>query len=274
MSAVRQGAHLLNEAQNLNEKLEDGVYTAPAHTDPTQGGAGGVQFARKFSAREKKDDIMSLRQQLSDGKGHTPFGSMQFDDSDAEWILRKQDAVEAANYDSWFNVNFNKNDLADRQLAQQLDPQFYAAREREIMARAKEAVNIRLMQLRGPQSKEDMYKLYLIDSGKVKLPADWDRIGPVITSTKNVPAAVDQEQFRRGLIRLPRLTNYIQRQQNVTDNVNAGAWGSARSAKNIFSFGRNIPDENNRPLAHKKPNFGKNTLKILKKNNWFVDSNE
>ncbi len=124
MSASKFGGKLLSEARNLNEVMEDGIATSgPDTTTQAQGGAAATAFPTKFGAREEMDDLMNLRQQLNvDGKGQTPFGEMYYDDSIGRWIQRKEQAVEAANFDAWFGSQFNKNNLADRSWAQQINP--------------------------------------------------------------------------------------------------------------------------------------------------------
>lgn len=254
--ASREGMHLVNEAQSMTERMMDGPVTAPVDTSTAaQGGATAVQFQRKFGGADRMDDEMNMKMQLMDNNGMTPFGQVYYDDRVARWMEKKAATQESANLDAWFNREFNKNNLADRQFAQQLYPEFYAAREQEMMAKAKEALNLKMIQLRGPQSKEDMYKLWLIQTGRVVLPEDWDRIGnaPQLTTMSGAEGQQQQKLFRQGLIRLPKFEGSHVRDQNAAALSQRRLWGSQVAAgpgANLFGSEPPVVAANkNRPLA-------------------------
>ncbi len=252
MSAVREGDQLADEAQAFTSKMRDGVITGPRAAGGVQGGAQAVQLQRKFSAREPFDDEMNARMQLMDKDGMTPFGQVYYDDKVGRWLQKKADVAETANLDAWFNKEFNKNNLADRQFAQQIYPQFYTEREKLLQERTQEVLNLKMIQLRGPRSKEDIYKLWLINTGRVVLPEDWDRIGS--DPTKGVWDAttqdVQQKQFQSGLIRLPRFWTADQRKSNAGQLFARGLWGNEAASANQFPMEPpQVPDAQNRPLA-------------------------
>jgi hypothetical protein len=201
MSAPNEGMHLAREAQSFTEKMRDNLVTGNVQTQGTQGGAIPAQLPRKIVAFDRMDDEMNTKLQLMDDKGMTPFGQVYYDEKVGKWLERKAAAVETANLDAWFNKEFNKPNLADRQFAQQIYPEFYREREKLMMERAQEVLKLKMIQLRGPQSKEDMYKLWMLNTGRVQLPADWDRIG----SDGGQPGdpARRKSNFSSGLVRLP-----------------------------------------------------------------------
>ena len=205
MSAPAEGMHLAREAQALTEKMRDNLVTGDVQLRGTQGGAVPAQLPRKITAFDRMDDEMNTKMQLMDDQGMTPFGQVYYDDKVGRWLERKAAAVETANLDAWFNQEFNKPNLADRQFAQQIYPEFYRERERLMMERAQEVLKLKMIQLRGPQSKEDMYKLWLLNTGRVELPADWDRIG---SDGGQTTAAKRAANFRSGLVRLPLFDSY------------------------------------------------------------------
>lgn len=251
MAAAREGMELAKTAQRTREKFEPGIYTAPARDDVgVQGGARAVQFRRKFNARDPYDDQMNLVSQLSDKDGMTPFGQVFWDDKKGRWLERKAAVAEAANFDEWFNKEYNKNDLASRQFAQEINPEFYAQREREMDEKAEMVLKVKKMQLRGPQSEEETYMQWLIHSGRVPLPGDWDRIGPVMTATSFDEQAKKKQEYdlSQGLIRRPLFMSPNQREVNATNNRSAavGLWGSDRAAKSSIMGMR--PDVPNMPL--------------------------
>lgn len=235
--AAMQGLSLVREGQRMTERMADGVYTAPAPSDDVQGGAKAVQFQRKFTARDRYDDEMNTKMQLMDKNGMTPFGQVYYDDKVGRWLQKKEAAAEAANFDSYFNQNFNKNDLASRQWAQQIHPEFYDAREREMAERAELVVKLKKIQLRGPQNEEDLKMLYLIENGRVVLPPDWDKIGAGFEDTdySTEDKKLNEKIFRRGLIRMPLFLTKEQKRARANQNQENGAWGNAKTKDAFYS---------------------------------------
>lgn len=259
MSNVKEGMHLVKEARRTTGKMRHGLVTAEApDKNGVQGGAQVVQFERKFDARDAYDDEMNTKMQLMDKEGMTPFGQVFFDDKTGRWLERKAAVAEAANFDAYFNKEFNKNDLASRQWAQSINPDFYKAREDEMNEKAEVILRLKKIQLRGPQDKEDLYMLWLIESGQVELPAGWDRLGPSYDSdfNKNTLAAQNEKSFVQGLIRLPLFKVWGERDRNALNNGAVGAWGNEKSADMPFGVGEGanldrprVFSAQNRPLS-------------------------
>lgn len=248
--AARSGMGLARTAQRMTEEFEPGVYTAAAPDGGVQGGAQAVQFGRKFNARSKFDDEMNIRMQLADSEGNTPFGKMMYDDKVGRWIQEKEAAVEAANFDSYFNQNFNKNDLASRQWAQQINPDFYEAREREMNERAEFVLKLKKIELRGPSNEEDLKILYLIENGRVVLPENWDKIGPGFSGTALTRKDVENnnQRFLGGLIRKPLFLTEKQQRGQAEQNKRVGAWGDDKT-KDFFRGAEPPEATANKPLS-------------------------
>lgn len=262
--ASTEGMKLAKEAQVMTERMRDGVITAPAPTDQVQGGAQAVQFQKKFAGKDKFDDEMNTKMQLMDETGMTPFGQVYYDDKVGRWLERKAAVSEAANFDSYFNREFNKNDLASRQWAQQIHPDFYKAREDEMNERAEIVLRLKKIQLRGPQDKQDLYMLWLIESGRVQLPPDWDTIGPAYHGTTITPAVQkeNERRYNQGLIRMPLFLTNLQRADRASGNAGAGAWGDRTQARNYFNEGEPpaVSADNNVPLSKHGAGFAGRTM--------------
>ena len=238
MSASRTGMGLARKGQEMTEVMQDGTYTATPAQGGVQGGAQAVQFQRKFLARDKYDNEMNTKMQLMDDNGMTPFGQVYYDDKVGRWLEKKAAVAETANFDAYFNKEFNKNDLASRQFAQQINPDFYSTREQEMKRRADVVLKLKGIQLRGPQSKDDLYMQWLIDSGRVQLPADWDRIGAGFSGSEGQLKTQQESTYPQGLIRFPLFLTNRQRAERVEANTGRGLWGSATAAGNTFSSGQ------------------------------------
>ncbi|MGB0548753.1 MAG: hypothetical protein ACPGR8_06425 [Limisphaerales bacterium] len=221
MSAVSKGKKLAGTAQQATEALEPGVVTsAPDTKTNVQGGAIAGQFQRKFQTRSARDDMVRMKQQLMNADGTSPFGTVEASDADFRWMADKAKAAEAANFDAWFGQHFDLNDLASRQWAQEVNPEYYKERERLILDKAKMAARIRTIQLRGPQSEEDLMLMWALNSGRVKLDNDWDRIGPVVTTPGQYNRAQQRDTFKRGLFSIPTLQSRRRRAGQLAQPAN------------------------------------------------------
>lgn len=236
------------QGRDLSEKMADGVVVGKTSDMGVQGGATAALFQKDYSARDKRDDMVMLKQQLMNQDGMTPFGQVYASDEDMRWLERKAAAAEQVNFDDWFASNFNVNDLAGRQWAQEVYPKFYSDRENEMLQRTQEAFKIKMLQLRGPQTKEDLVKLYLLNTGRVVLPPDWDVIGADPSKGAGLSAATSTNAFNAGLIRLPLFFTPSQR----TDAVRGTPlrWGQGE-----FGGG-------DRPLPFGQPAAARNALKF------------
>ena len=274
MSAPNEGMHLAREAQSLTEKMRDNLVTGSVQEQGAQGGAVPAQLPRKITAFDRMDDEMNTKLQLMDpNTGMTPFGQVYYDEKVGRWLERKAAAVETANLDAWFNKEFNKPDLASRQFAQQLYPEFYREREKLMMERAQEVLKLKMIQLRGPQSKEDMYKLWLLNTGRVQLPHDWDRIG------SDGGQAADPTKrgvnFRKGLVRLPLFDTADTRGLAATtrfgdpraDNPPFHQQSQIAAAANPFAVppSNDVDRANFRPLAQGNQTFGREFVEGLRR---------
>ena len=122
MSAVAEGRKLVQKGAEMTRQMQDGPTTGQVVGGGVQGGAIAGQFQRKFGGASAFDDEMNQRMQLMNDQGMTPFGQVYYDDKVGKWLQDKQKVAEVANLDAWFGAQFNKNDLASRQFAQQIYP--------------------------------------------------------------------------------------------------------------------------------------------------------
>lgn len=211
-----KGESITNMTQKVAETLQPGVYTAPTSNAGAQGGANAFAFQRAFDARSPMDDTMRLRMGMSDGQGNTPFGQLTVGDKELRWLKKKADITEIANFDQWFGKNFNTADLAGRSFAQSVYPEYYAEREKFMRERTEMALKVKLIQLRGPKSQEDLQLWYLINTGRVALPDDWDRIGPSLAPGAGLNQAQQAQNLARRMVRPPKFVGDNRRYANAS----------------------------------------------------------
>lgn len=245
--ASAKGMKIADAGRDVSEVMEDGVITSGADRSANaQGGQPAVSMPRKFQTKDAMDDRMRQRMQLMDDKGMTPFGQVYYDDSVGRWLEKKEAATELANMDAWFGKNYNKASIAERQFAQQIYPEYYTEREKLMMEKAAMVVKLKAIQLRGPRNKEDLMLQYLVQSGKVQLPADWDKIGISTTEERLTDAQMTAQRanFARGLVRLPRFLTEREMQQNAATATTLG--GNPANTAYVFGnqLGGVVPSQN------------------------------
>lgn len=190
---------LIDKTQKLTEQLSSGIYTAPHVVDNSRPAEATSAYPRKgFEKWSSQDEEKRMKMQFVEQfKGQTPFGEVYATDSDLQWLRKKRDTEALANFDAWVGENFHKDDVVMRKWLQEIHPQFYDVREKAMVDRAKTALRIHLIKLRGIQSKEDLVLVWGLQTGRVQLDRDWDRIGP---SKQNVDMAEEQKRFKKNLM--------------------------------------------------------------------------
>ncbi len=221
MSAPAAGARIQNQHAKMTADARLGVVTHDQDREgKVQGGAAAFSFPNSFSAASPRDEIVDLKRQLMDDNGMSPFGQVQFSERDARWLLEKQQATEQANFDSWFGSQFHKNDVASRQFAQQVYPEYYDERERKMTERAKLALRINLIKLRGPRNEEDLITLYGLQTGKIRLEDGWDKIGVSYKKVSDQTGPGAPVRFSRGLLSVRKFLSQAERTANLATGQN------------------------------------------------------
>lgn len=107
----------------------------------------------------------------------------------------------------------------------------------EMMEQTKEIFDLKMLQMYGPRNEKDVYKLYLLNRGLVKLPEDWDRIGK--STTASAPRQEDRDRFQSQLIKFPKIPSISTR---IT-NANSSPMGDPIGAGNL-AFGQDVMSTN------------------------------
>ena len=200
-----KGSRIVSENVKTTKDAESGIYTHGAD-DRASAVATGSFPRGGLQARDPRDELVSEKAQMMNKQtGMTPFGQVQATDADFKWMQKKREADQLANFDSWAGENFHSNDPATRKWHQEVNPEYYESRERLMVDRAKLALRIKLMKLRGPKNEKDLMLWWALQTGRIQLDRDWDVIGP-FSDDKNrkFDQAKEQERFKGGLFNIRR----------------------------------------------------------------------
>lgn len=190
-------------AQTVVAGVGDGR-TVPLGQDasavPRQQGVMDEQFpTADLQTPDPRDALMSQKIQLADERGITPFGRLVASDSDFDWLDRKRQQEDEANFQAWFAQNYDYMAPEQKAVARRLWPNFYEQRQRLLEKNVKLQQKIAELKLHGPQSKEDLLLQYAVESGYI--PADpLENILHPERSREAAEKAARQETFVRGLL--------------------------------------------------------------------------
>lgn len=246
--------NILDVAQEQTMGFRSGVYTG-APQDKAREGNVTAQFPLKLDASDPRDELMRMKQQFLEKAGvgaTTKFGVLHAEDADFEWLKRKKATEITANFQHWVTENFHTNDVVKRKWLQEIFPEYYDEREKEMLQKTKLAMRVKLILLRGPKNEKDLVLMFAIAKGLVTLDRDWDRVGP---SMDTVDAAEEQKRFRANLLNPARYQTNAQRGVNQKLNNNPFRPQNASEIGKPFAF---AAAEETNPKVY--PDFLKNVL--------------
>lgn len=183
--AIEKGNEQVQTAVNLRER---------------RGAGSGDQFPQNIIRRDPRDTDKKIKTKLiGPGGVGTPFGQATLEQSDIDWMKRKQAAVEEARFYEWLNLTFDKEDLSQWNAVDKAFPE-NTQRQLDYVNRVadlqKQVVRIKTLPMNA-WSKDDYYFLYLIKTNRINVPEQplhrLDRVGKDRTA-----------RYRRGLFNFKR----------------------------------------------------------------------
>lgn len=120
--------------------------------------------------KDPYDDTANIKWQFGAAqKGQTNW-MVPFERSDAEFLLRKRDAQEKAEFDAWTMQKFDVNDPAQNLMLQNIAPELFQRREEVIDSTQALVSAYAKLRLRGAKSLSDLELEWLIETGRLTLP--------------------------------------------------------------------------------------------------------
>ena len=159
------------------------------------------QFPTDGLTRQKTEEDVLMEEKLAlvDDQGVTPFGKLIAEDRDFKWLQSMREQEAEADFMQWFATNFDLWSPAQKALAQEMWPDFYAQRESLIGKKLKLMKKIAKIKLNGPKTKKDLQLLYALEAGFINGSELENLLHP-----ERAAAAADlaerQQRYRRGLL--------------------------------------------------------------------------
>lgn len=173
-----------------------------------------------LTAKDPRDELMSLKLGTGNAAGVTPFGQLKASDKDFEWMRKKALAAEKANFEQWFAQHFDRMSPAQKKRAKELFPSFYAERQKLLKQQSANLYDLARIKLNGIDSYEDLFKMYMAQTGRLDVGPLNHLLNPEAASARSQGVA-----FRRGLLNPFRV---------------AGDYGPRTRAQNAAAFSSSV----------------------------------
>lgn len=129
------------------------------------------RFPVRLFPKDPYDDVARLKSAAADDLGVKTLTT-----DDLEYLRRKEESIQGADFKTWIIGQFDNKDPAQREMFMRTFGEIVTEQESIIDHRAELSARLAKMALRGPASKEDYEFLYLLNTGRIELPTGelWD----------------------------------------------------------------------------------------------------
>jgi len=157
--------------------------------------------------KDPYDDIANIKSVFGDKDLTGENWTVPFENADAQYLLRKRDAQEKAQFDAWVMQKYDLTDPAQMLLLQNIAPELFQRREEVIDSQQALVSAYAKLRLRGAKSLSDLELEWLIETGRLQLPHGpiwnpvmWRHAQKVIEAGEDVTDAEwNAQRYRFGL---------------------------------------------------------------------------
>jgi len=217
-------SHLLTQTKALSDQFQSGIVTHGVGLSTSAAQSTAAYPRKGFGTPNPRDELMKEKAELikkyGPTTGMTPFGQVNLTDQDLQVLQQKRESEAYANFDSWAGSNFHKGDVATRKWFQEVLPEYYDSREREMVDRAKLALRIQLIKMRGPKNHKDLVIIWGLETGQIQLDRNWNIVGANIEGGQNINVTDEQARFAKGLFSVNRYKTDGERDKNANSYGN------------------------------------------------------
>lgn len=170
-SLAAQAATRTNATQGATDATKKYMWQLP-HGQP---GASN-EFPIVPVTRDPYDDTANIKGQFANDMGADSKWVVPFSEGDAQYVLRKRDAEEKAEFDAWVMQKFDITDPSQNLMLQSIAPELFQRREEVIDVNQDLVSRYAKLRLRGPKSEDDLRFEWLLETNRMELPKGpiWD----------------------------------------------------------------------------------------------------
>jgi hypothetical protein len=191
-----------SQASNVHSKTDDSLTTlkAPQYGGPFrqqyEAGAGAEQGSFKgkhprypdywYPDDRERDTYYQIKRQLPND-----FGLKYASDKDVQYVIDKRNAKDLATFKKFVEDSIPRGTPWAKEYFEKIMPGWYQSKIDIINDKMGICNRFIDITVRGPQSIEDMYLLFMLYSGKIMFPRNWDEL------INGLPVA--RQDFTHGL---------------------------------------------------------------------------
>ena len=120
--------------------------------------------------KDPYDDTANIKSQYADAAIAGSNWVIPFEQSDAQYLLRKRDAQEKAQFDAWVMQKYDITDPGQNMILQGIAPELFQRREEVIDSQQALVSAYAKLRLRGAKSLSDLELEWLVETGRLELP--------------------------------------------------------------------------------------------------------
>ena len=215
MSARQPGAPSIAETTRMRMNAETGAtstslryqWQMPFSTEKDKQKAVN-EFPIVPVPKDPYDDVANVKSVFGDNEQVGGNWMVPFEQADAQYLLRKRDAQEKAQFDAWVMQKYDITDPAQNMMLQNIAPELFQRREEVIDSQQALVSAYAKTRLRGAKSLSDLELEWLVETGRLQLPAGpiwaphmWREMQSTFTGFKgeDADAEFNAARYRYGL---------------------------------------------------------------------------
>lgn len=211
MSGRQPGAPSHAEAARMRANAQTGATSITRKYQWQMPRDGQGSYTQEFPivpvAHDPYDDVANIKSSYALAEEGKTNWVVPFEQADAAYMMRKRDDQEKAQFDAWVMQKYDIKDPAQNLMLQNIAPELFQRREEVIDANQQLVSAYAKMRLRGAKSLADLELEWLIETGRVELPA-----GPIWQPSR-----------------------WRQAQSGATTDAEDQAWNAGRYTFGLFS---------------------------------------
>ena len=177
MAGREPGAPSIQETMRMQMNAETGAASTSLRYQwqmPTGNAAERAAAANEFPIvpvpKDPYDDTANIKSQYADAGLAGSNWVIPFEQADAQYLLRKRNAQEKAQFDAWVMQKYDITDPAQNMMLQNIAPELFQRREEVIDSQQALVSAYAKLRLRGAKSLSDLELEWLVETGRLELP--------------------------------------------------------------------------------------------------------
>ena len=174
--ARQPGAPSQADAARMRANAETGAVSTTRKYQwvmPRNSPAASNEFPYVAVPKDPYDDVANIKEQYATARGRDNTDTnwvVPFEQADAQYMMRKRDDEEKAEFDAWIMQKYDITDPAQNLMLQNIAPELFQRREEVIDANQALVSAYAKTRLRGAKSLSDLELEWLIETGRLELP--------------------------------------------------------------------------------------------------------